>query len=306
MKKPEYLVALTVIAGAIILVVAMSYAIGKLNFGATPRELRLAFQSIDGITINSDVRYAGAPVGLVRAIRVMNPRQQRDLEGLRIPGTSTGRPLAIELTVTLPQDLELFEGTVFTISQDTPLSPKYIALEPRRFEGKSLDLARVYVGKQPAGLEDLVKTAEDTLSKASAALDKAEGTLGKVDTALDDLMPTVRELNSIATRVNEALPNIMVSLDALLDDGDALISSLNTPENLNRIQELLANLNVVTANFKVVSSNAKALTLTLAETPWRLLWGGKTNPPPPEKEVLKSNQPVPVRNVIEVNAPRGE
>jgi len=57
---------------------------------------------------------------------------------------------------------------------------------------------------------------------------------------------------------------------------------------------------VATDNLKVVSSNAKALTLTLAEKPWRVLWGGATVQPPPESEVLKSNEVIPLKPEVDV------
>ena len=86
------------------------------------------------------------------------------------------------------------------------------------------------------------------------------------------------------------MPPLLDNGNKFLIDGDSVISNLNTPESRERINEMLANLRVSTDNLKVVSSNAKALTQTLAQTPWRVFWGGPTVPAPSEAEVLKSNK----------------
>jgi hypothetical protein len=51
-----------------------------------------------------------------------------------------------------------------------------------------------------------------------------------------------------------------------------------------------------------VSTNAKALTATLSQKPWRVFWGGSTIKPPPEDEILKSNQVIRLKPNVDVNA----
>ena len=73
---------------------------------------------------------------------------------------------------------------------------------------------------------------------------------------------------------------------------------------LNRLNDLLNSLRVSMENLKVVTTNAKALTQTLAEKPWRVIWGGKTVQPPPESEVLDSNHVVRLKPSVDVDADR--
>lgn len=300
MKKPEYLIALTVIAGSVILVIAMSLAIGDLRWPGSEKQLKVLFESVNGIVVNSDVKYAGAPVGRVTEIKVLSREDRRLIEAETghkakksaletLPGAPEPAPLAILVTLSIIPSLELGDDVEVTMQADTMLSPKFIALLPGKLSSPELDWNTTLVGTQPIGLEDLSKPAVETMEKAQELLAQ--------------LTPAAAQLRGITSKINQALPNVIVSLDALLDDGDDLINNLNDPVVQQRIRTLLGSLSVVSQNLKVVSSNAKALTLTLAETPWRLLWGGPTNPPPPEEEVLHSNQPIPVRNVIEVNAP---
>ena len=67
-------------------------------------------------------------------------------------------------------------------------------------------------------------------------------------------------------------------------------------ENEADLHNSVANLKVISENLKVVSTYAKSLTGTLAQTPWRLVWGGKTPPLPSEEEILKSKTPVPIQS----------
>jgi hypothetical protein len=99
----------------------------------------------------------------------------------------------------------------------------------------------------------------------------------------------MNRLDSLSQSLQSSLPPLMDHADKLMRDGDGVLANLNTPEDKERINDLLANLKVVTENLKVVSSNAKALTATLAQKPWRVFWGGKTVAAPSEADVLKSN-----------------
>jgi hypothetical protein len=98
-----------------------------------------------------------------------------------------------------------------------------------------------------------------------------------------------------------SLPPLLDNGNKFLADGDSVLANLNTPESRERINDMLANLRVSTDNLKVVSSNAKALTQTLAQTPWRVFWGGPTVPAPPENEVLKSNRVIRLTPNVDVN-----
>jgi hypothetical protein len=81
-----------------------------------------------------------------------------------------------------------------------------------------------------------------------------------------------------------------------------VLTNFNSPEGRARLNAMLDSLRVSSENLKVVSSNAKALTETLAEKPWRVLWGGSTVKPPPEDQVLKTNKVIPLKPQVEVDA----
>ncbi len=281
MKKPEYYIALAVIACSIALAVLFSMAIGRLNFADDERKLKVRFQQVEGLNLNATVKFAGAPVGRVTAIKVISKEEREKLPAKH-------QLAAIEIDATVNSDLYLPDDMTVSMKQDGMLGPKYVAIMPgKNPDAGPYDLSKTVYGTDPIGLEQLYASGQNLLNK---------------------LVPMTQRLEQIAVKVDDAIPGIVVGLDTLLDDGDQLIASINsslvTPENEQRLKKLMTDMTVVMQNMKVVSSNAKALTLTLAQTPWRLVWGGPTNPPVPEQDVLRSSEPLPVDNVIEVNRPR--
>jgi hypothetical protein len=115
------------------------------------------------------------------------------------------------------------------------------------------------------------------------------------------MQPVMARLDSLSQKMEVSLPPLMDHGDKFLQDGDSVLANFNSPEGRARLNAMLDSLRVSTENLKVVSSNAKALTETLAEKPWRVLWGGSTVKPPPEEAVLKSNQVIPLKAQVEVN-----
>jgi hypothetical protein len=102
--------------------------------------------------------------------------------------------------------------------------------------------------------------------------------------------------------MSDKLPTLMDNGNKFLTDGDAVLANFNTPDGKKRLNDLLNSLKVSMENLKVVTSNAKALTQTLAEKPWRVIWGGSTVKPPPETQVLDSNHVIPLKPDVDVNA----
>jgi len=281
MKKPEYYIVIAVIACSVALGLLFSVAIGKISFNDDQQQLKVMFKQVEGLQNNAVIKYAGAPVGRVTKIGVI-PKAERDKL------TGDFRDASIQVTLSVNPDLYIPNDVVVSMKQDGMLGPKYISLMPGGDRNApKLDPKTALMGHDPISIEQLYASGQDLLKR---------------------LVPMTQRLENITVKVDDALPGIVVGLDTLLDDGDQLISSINssllTPDNEQRLKKIMDELSVTLANMKVVSSNAKALTMTLAQTPWRLVWGGPTNPPVPEQDVLRSNQPVPIDNVIEVNRPR--
>jgi len=276
-------IAITALVAGIIMAAALSLAIGKWSFGQSRYDLTIRFPDATGIASNTAVKYAGATVGRVKEIRLI-PRDKQTPD----PGTNLYN--CIEVVVEIDQDLQIGEDSTATIKQDgIGISAKYVLITPGPDRNsKPLTDGSVMQGEMPFDLSNLIQPAGE-------ALQKAEG-------LITQLGPTLNRVDHLSQELETDLPPLMTNANKFMENGNAVLSNLSTPDSKERINDVLANLRVATDNLKVVSSNAKALTLTLAEKPWRVIWGGPTVQPPPEAEVLKSDEAIPLRPEVDVTA----
>lgn len=271
MKKPEYLIATAVIAGALLFIAALSYSIGKLRFAGGQKRVYIWVESAAGIVPNTQVKFAGAPIGRVETIKVL-PRKDQEMNGHGL--------YCVVIGAVIDGKVEVGNDVIASIRQDGMLGSNYISFKPVSKDSPLLPDDAILKAVPTADINDITNSGEALITK---------------------LIPVVDNLQGISTVLNSSLPSLTENMNEVMDEANSLLKITTTPENKERLTKLLANLSVITDNMKVVTTNAKALTATLAQTPWRMVWGGKTNPIPPESEVLKSDKPIPIKNVIEVN-----
>jgi ABC-type transporter Mla subunit MlaD len=281
-NKINATIAIATLVAAVLMAVALSFAIGKWSWGQNGYQLIIRFPNATGITANSEVKYAGAHAGRVREIRLI-PRQEQSQD----PGTKLFN--CVEVVVEVDRKLEIGEDVAATIKQDGfGISAKYVLLTPGPDHSSPAlkDGAKVQ-GEMPFDLSDLIQPAGDALDQAKSLITQ--------------LQPVMDRLDVLSQKMSKGLPPLMDHADKFLQDGDSVIGNFNTPEGRKRLNEMLDSLRVSTENLKVVSTNAKALTATLAEKPWRVFWGGSTVKPPSEDEILKSNEVLRLKPDVDVN-----
>jgi ABC-type transporter Mla subunit MlaD len=282
-NRTNTIIAITALVAAALMVAALSFAIGKWSFGGSRYEFTIKFPNATGISSNSEVKFAGARVGRVKEVRLI-PRKDQTQDPL------TKQFNCVDVVVEIDQDLEIGEDSSAVIKQDgIGIAAKYVLLSPGPDrDSKPLANGSVLQGEMPFDLADLIQPAGQALEQAKALVTQ--------------LQPVMNRLDSLTEKMDRDLPPLMSHADKFLVDGDGVMANLNTPDSKENLTELLANLRVSTENLKVVSTNAKALTATLADKPWRLVWGGSTVKPPPESEVLKSDRAIRLKPEVDVNA----
>jgi ABC-type transporter Mla subunit MlaD len=270
------------IAG-IVMLGALSFAIGKWSWGNNGYELVIKFPNATGISANSEVKYAGAHAGRVKEVRLI-ARADQTLD----PGTKLFN--CVEVVVEVDPKLEIGKDVAATIKQDGfGIAAKYVLLTPGPdHSSPALVNGDIVQGEMPFDLSDLIQPAGDALEQAKSLVTQ--------------LGPVLNRLDVLSQKMSTALPPLMDHADKFLQDGDGVLSNFNSPEGRKRLNAMLDSLRVSTENLKVVSTNAKALTATLAEKPWRVFWGGSTVTPPSEDAILKSNQVIRLKPDVDVNA----
>ncbi len=276
------MIAIATVVAAVIMLAALSFAIGKWSLGGKHTELIIQFPNASGVNANSEIKYAGAPVGRVKEVRLI-PREKETVDPL------TKQYNCVEVVAEIDPQLQVGEDVKATIKQDgLGIAAKYILLTPGPDrDSKVLADGAVLQGEPAFELTDLMQPAGEALSQAKALL--------------SNLSPIMDRLDGLSQTLQTNLPPLMTHADKLMKDGDGVVANFNTPEGRERLQNIMASLTVATENLKVVSSNAKALTATLAAKPWRVFWGGGTVSAPPEGDVLKSDKVIRLKPDVEVS-----
>src|SRR5438874_5077195 len=285
----DYLVALFVVACSIVLLAALTFALAGYHLKKPTRTLQINYEDVTGIKVNSEVRYAGAPAGRVLAMRHLTSQQREASENKRD---------AVRVTVSLDEGIPPLPADITaTLSSDTMLSPKFVALSAGTPGGQTLANNAAIEGHPAYGLEQITAAAGPLLDNANKLLDNLNVTVTGLKKDLGEFTPKLGPLaDSLKTDVDN-LQNVITNLDGVAKGADTFLSTGNTfiKSTDKQLQEQLKQLHVTLLNLKVVTTYAKALVETLAEKPNRVIFSGKPAKLTPESEILKSSKPVPAR-----------
>ena len=312
----QYIIALTVIGCSLILLAALTVAISGQPWGTHGRKLEVEFKDATGIRLHSSVRYAGAVAGSVVAIRYLSPAEREQ------PGK---RDLAVRVTVRLNQGVPaLPSDTKASISSETILGEKFVALSAGSPGVNFLPVGAVIEGESMSGIENLTQTLEKTAAVATEILKKLNGDypelktnlnrllisgdtllttatnlVSDAQTAVGDVRATLRQLGETVAGVRPQISNLLTgatsvatNLNGTIDNTrfiTADVQAFLTNGFLANLDQNMRNLTGVLARTDITMEYAKILAARLAEKPSRLIWQTRTNPVPSEAEIRKTS-----------------
>ncbi len=285
----DYLVALFVIACSVILLAALTFALSGYRLKKPTRTLQINYEDVTGIKVNSEVRYAGAPAGRVIAMRHLTAKERE---------ASANKRDAVRVTVSLDEGIPpLPTDVTATLSSDTLLSPKFVALSAGTPGGETLANNAAIEGHPAYGLEQITAAAGPLFENANKVLDNLNVTVTGLKKDLDGFTPKLGPLADSLKLDVDNLQNVITNLDGVTKGADTFLSTGNTfiKSTDKQLQEQLKQLHVTLLNLKVVTTYAKALVETLAEKPNRVIFSGKPAKLTPESEILKSSKPLPAK-----------
>ena len=285
----DYLVALFVIACSIVLLAALTFALSGYHLKKPKRTLQINYEDVTGIKVHSEVRYAGAPAGRVIAMRHLTAQERE---------AYVNKKDAVRVTVSLDESIPPLPADVTaTLSSDTLLSPKFVALSAGTPGGETLANNAAIEGHPAYGLEQITAEAGPLFDNANKLLDNLNVTVTGLKKDLDQFTPKLGPLADSLKADVDNLQNVVTNLDSLAKGADAVLGTadhfISTTDK--QLQEQLKQLHVTLLNLKVVTTYAKALVETLAEKPNRVIFSGKPAKLTPESEILKSSKPVPAK-----------
>jgi ABC-type transporter Mla subunit MlaD len=290
----DYIVALSVIACSAVLLTALTVALSGYRLKKPARTLQIDYEDVTGIKVHSEVRYAGAPAGRVIGMRHLSAGQ-RD--------SAANKRNAVRVTVSLDDSIPPLPGDVTaTLSSDTLLAPKFVALSAGTPGGEILANNSTIEGHPSYGIEQITAAAGPLFENANTLIDNVNGTVTNlngmvtsVKTELGEFLPKFSPLLDTVKIDMDELKKIIVGLDTVEKNANSLFDTAGkfVGSTDKQLQDQMKELRVILLNLKVVTTHAKAITEALGEKPNRLIFSGKAKTLTPEAEILKSQKPLP-------------
>ena len=165
----DYFVALFVIACSVVLLAALTFALSGRQLKKPTRTLQINYEDVTGIKVNSEVRYAGAPAGRVIAMRHLTAQGARSNSKQKGCGVCDSEPGRRNSANTY--------GCHATLSSDTMLSPKFVALSAGTPGGQTLANNATIEGHPAYGLEQITAAAGPLFEDASKLLNNLDVTV---------------------------------------------------------------------------------------------------------------------------------
>ena len=285
----DFLVALFVIVCSVVLLAALTFALSGYRLKKPTRTLQINYEDVTGIKVNSEVRYAGAPAGRVIAMRHLTAQERE---------ASANKKDAVRVTVSLNEGIPpLPTDVTATLSSDTMLSPKFVALSAGTPGSETLANNAAIEGHPAYGLEQITAAAGPLFENANKVLDNLNVTVTGLKKDLNDFTPKLGPLADSLKLDLDNLQNAITNLEGVEKGANTLFGSADTfiKTTDKQLQEQLKQLHVTLLNLKVVTTYAKELVETLAQKPNRIIFSGKPATLTPESEILKSSKPLPAR-----------
>src|SRR5262249_60335059 len=180
----DYFVALFVIGCSVVLLGALTFALSGRQLKKPTRTLQINYEDVTGIKVNSEVRYAGAPAGRVIAMRHLNAQEREATENKKD---------AVRVTVSLNEGIPPLPTDVrATLSSDTMLSPKFVALSAGTPGGQTLANNAAIEGHPAYGLEQITAEAGPPFRNAKKILGHLNATLPDLNKKIVHFAPQLR------------------------------------------------------------------------------------------------------------------
>ncbi|ADR52743.1 putative ABC transporter, substrate-binding protein [Candidatus Liberibacter solanacearum CLso-ZC1] len=204
--------------------------------------------SVEGLAVNSSVRFNGIPIGHVTGLFVDkdNPHYSMAQTLVRV-------------------DVPLYPSTKAMIKAQGITGMTYIELSTERTENYTLfqtatkEKKIAMITAIPSGINHLLSTAEDTLNKINVSSDQIQKIINNADNPLNRiiknfetistiLVDNVSDLDKMIHRKN----NVAVDFTKTLSNTSDFITSLNKTikaVDIQKINQIIENIQVVSNNF---------------------------------------------------------
>ena len=177
------------------------FAIGDLSTAFQPGyQLRVLFDSANGITDGSPVQYAGVEVGKVQAVQIVYTKNQT------VP--------KVELQVRLPSRVSVRSDDEASISTFGLLGEKYLDIRPGPGLGGVLGQDGQIVGKPPVSTDQIIQRSNEVLTEFKETLHGLNSLVGSpearvyIQETMQEARDATRNWKVLGERLNLAMTSI--------------------------------------------------------------------------------------------------
>ena len=259
MKTSETKVGALTLGGAVILAAMISF-LGAFKLFDGGYDLHVAYPSVNGLQAGSPVRYAGVPIGSVKAAKV--------------------EPDQILITMHVDKNVQIPQEAEFSIGSDGVMGEKYVDIRPpKKYSGVYLKPGSSLTGQPGGDINDFMANSGKVLEKVEGIADALNNVFGdkEVQKSMRDGFINARDIsNNLKTftkvmaesaKENKAeLRNMIkqfnqmsVRMNKTMAHMESLMKSVDANGQTGR------NVAVMAKNLAVTSKNLETITNTLAD-----------------------------------------
>ena len=189
------------VVSGLALFVFFLFAIGDLSTAFQPGyQLRVLFDSANGITDGSPVQYAGVEVGKVQAVQIVYLKEQT------IP--------QVELLVRLPSRVSVRSDDDASISTFGLLGEKYLDIRPGAGKGEVLGQDGQIVGTPPVSTDLIMQRSNEVLTEFKQTLEGLNSLVGSpearyyIQETMQEARDATRNWKALGERLNLAMTTV--------------------------------------------------------------------------------------------------
>ena len=192
----------------IAILVILTVKTGNFNLSRSGHLVKVYFQNVDGVNLNSPVMFNGFEVGIVEDVTIHESAEDTKME----------------ITLWIDDAARLREGTKAYIKNLGFMGEKYVGLISGGSGGAYLAPGSVIVGQEPPDFEKLMSEGQEITSRLKSISQNVDERLKVNKDAVDE---TLSNLNSMMKDLSALVANMNARMSANETKIDATVTNLH-------------------------------------------------------------------------------
>ena len=259
MKTSETKVGALTLGGAVILAGMISF-LGAFKLFDGGYDLNVAYPSVNGLQVGSAVRYAGVPIGSVKAARV--------------------EPDQVVLTVHVNKGVQIPQEADFSIGSDGVMGEKFVDIRPpKKYSGVYVKPGSSLTGQSSSDINDFMANSAKVLEKVEGIADALNNVFGdkEVQKSMRDGFVNIREISNNLNKFTKVMAESAKENQAEIKNMIAQLNQMSVRMNASmaHVESLMKgvdangqtgrNVAIMAKNLAVTSKNLEDISQTLAD-----------------------------------------